>query len=132
MLLDMKMIISSKKLTYYRLHPSMTTIVDEKDSFFEKKMAFFLNTSNALQSIIPTDSKVKRNLLELAFLHEVVNYSILAEKMIKIRDFTKFTSLALRIGTSSDLKWVMIYALSLIFHNFVKNIYFHTISKIYL
>ena len=131
MLLDMKMMISGKKLTYYRLHPSMTTIVDEKGSFFEKKIDFFLSTSNALQSIIPQDKNLKRNLLELAFLHEAVNYSVLSGKKIKLRDLIKYMRLALTIGTSSDRKWAVLYILSMISHNLARNIYFWTMSELY-
>ena len=131
MLHDMKMMISSKKLTYYRFHHSMTTIVDEKGSFLEKKGDFFLNTSNALQSIIPQDNKIKRNILELAFLHEVVNYSVLAGKKIKASDFIKFMRLAFTNGTSSDRKWAVFYTLSIIFPNFAKNLYFRTMTDLY-
>jgi glycosyltransferase involved in cell wall biosynthesis len=131
MLLDMKMMISSKKLTYYRLHPSMTTIVDEKGSFFEKKIDFFLSTSNALLSIIPQDKNSKRNLLELAFLHEAVNYSVLSGKKIKLRDLIKYMRLALTIGTSSDQKWALLYILNMISHNLARNIYFRTMSELY-
>ena len=128
---DMKIFISSKKLTYYRLHPSMTTIIDERGSFFEKKKEFFLSTSKALQSIIPKDNKIKRNILELAFLHEVVNYSVLSGKKIKTRDLIKFMRLAFTIGTSSDRKWSILYVLSIIFPNFTKNLYFRTMTDLY-
>lgn len=128
---DMKIMISSKKLTYYRLHPSMTTIIDERGSFFEKKREFFLNTSKALQSIIPKDNKIKRNILELAFLHEVVNYSVLSGKKIKTRDLIKFVRLAFTIGTSSDREWAILYVLSIIFPNFTKNLYFRTMTDLY-
>ena len=131
MLLDMKMMISSKKLTYYRLHPSMTTIVDEKGSFFEKKIDFFLKTSTALESIIPQGKNLKRNLLELAFLHEAVNYSVLSGKKIKLRDLIKYIRLAITIGTSSDRKWAVLYILSMISHNLARNIYFRTMSELY-
>ena len=131
MLLDMKMMISSKKLTYYRLHPSMTTIVDEKGSFFEKKIYFFHSTRSALQSIIPQDKNLKRSLLELAFLHEAINYSVLSGNTIKLPDLIKYMRLAVTIGTSSDRKWAVLYLLNMISHNLARNIYFRIMSELY-
>ncbi len=130
-LTDMKMLVSSKKLTYYRLHPSMTTIVDGKESLITKKKEFFLNTSMSLHSIMPEKNVIKGDIIELAFLHETVNYSILSGKRIKFREFLKFLRLSLIMGTPSDLKWAVLYALNLISNNIAKDFYVHTIVNSY-
>jgi glycosyltransferase involved in cell wall biosynthesis len=128
---DMKMMVSSKRLTYYRLHPSLTTIVGDKNMLIKRKTEFFYLTSKAIQSIVPSDNSEKYYILQLAYLHETINYSVLSGKKIGFREYMRFLKLSITIGTPSDRKWAILYAISMFSHGLARNIYLRTMSELY-
>lgn len=123
--------VSKNKLTYYRLHPSMTTVMDEKNSFISKKKDFFLKTMKSLDAIQQSAESNMRNVVRLVYLHEAINYAVLSGENIGGHQMVQYISLIIRYGTSSDFVWLLLYSVSLLSRSTAQNLYFHRLNSIY-
>lgn len=123
--------ISKNKLTYYRLHPSMTTVIDEKNSFISKKKDFFLKTMNSIDAIQHTAEGKMRNVIRLVYLHEAINYAVLSGENIGGRQTVEYLFLVILYGTSSDAIWLILYFISVLSSSVAQNLYFHRLNSIY-